>query len=141
MIGENTQEQEGFLERLGKRLDNINVWYKRIAAIIAIVGAIWTGCAGISNTLNHTLDEHIGNQITEVVNNVETNTESLQEIRLDTLRTQLLLYMYHDPHEHNTILEIARVYFVDYGGDWIMTNKFRQWARDEGVEIPFELNH
>lgn len=136
-----TQEQEGFLERLGKRLDNANVWYKRIAAILAIIGAILGGCATVASTVNHTLDEHIGNQLTAVVSNVETNTESLQNIRLDTLRTQLLLYMYHDPHEHHTILEIARVYFVDYGGDWIMTNKFKQWAKDEGVEIPFELSH
>ena len=140
-MGNTAQEQEGLLERIGKRLDNANVWYKRIAAMIAIVAAIWGGCVGIANSLTATLDQHIGSQLASVADNVDANSESLQDIRLDTLRTQLLLYMYHEPQEHNTILEIARVYFVEYHGDWIMTNKFKQWAKEEEVEIPFELNH
>lgn len=140
-MGETAKEQEGLLERIGKRLDNANVWYKRIAAVIAIIAAIWGGCVGIANTITQTLDTHIGEQLSDVANHVETNADSLQDIRLDTLRTQLLLYMYHEPHEHHTILEIAKVYFVDCGGDWIMTDKFKRWAKEEGVEIPFELNH
>lgn len=138
-MGNTAQEQEGLLERIGKRLDNANVWYKRIAAVIAIVAAIWGGCVGVSNTLIDKLDTHIGDQLSEAVTQIESNSQNLQEIRLDTLRTQLLLYIYHDPTEHHTILEIAKVYFVDYGGDWIMTGKFREWAKAEGVEIPFEL--
>lgn len=134
-------EEEGFLERLGKRLDNMNIWYKRLAGLAVILAAIWGGCVGIANTLTQKLDSHIDDQLSDVVSSVRDNTKSLREIRLDTLRTQLLLYIYHEPHEHHTILEIAKVYFVDYGGDWIMTNKFKQWAREEGVEIPFELNH
>lgn len=137
----NQVEHEGVLERLGKRLDNMNIWYKRIAAVITIGVAIWGGVSAITTNLTNALDDHIGNQISEVATNVEANSDNLYNIRLDTLRTQLLLYMYHEPHEHNTILEIAKVYFVDYGGDWIMTNKFKQWAREENVEIPFELNH
>lgn len=140
-MGITMQEREGLLERIGKRLDNLNVWYKRIIALVAIIGAIWAGCVGVANTLTSTLDSHIGSQLSDVADHVETNSASLHAIRLDTLRTQLLLYMYHEPHEHHTILEIAKVYFVDYGGDWIMTNKFKQWAREENVEVPFELNH
>lgn len=140
-MGNTAQEQEGLLERIGKKLDSINIWYKRLAALIVIIGAVWGGVVSISNTLTATLDEHIGEQLADVASSVEANTENLRGIRLDTLRTQLLLYMYHDPHEHHTILEIARVYFVVYGGDWIMTDKFKQWAREEGVEIPFELSH
>lgn len=138
---ENQPEYEGFLERLGKRLDNMNIWYKRLAGLAVILAAIWGGCVGVANTLAQTLDSHIDDQLSDVVSSVKDNTKSLREIRLDTLRTQLLLYIYHEPHEHHTILEIAKVYFVDYGGDWIMTNKFKQWAKEEGVEIPFELNH
>lgn len=140
-MSDTRQEQEGFLERFGKRLDNLNIWYKRIAAIIAIIIAIWGGCRGIAATLTATLDNHISGQIDQVITYVENNSEELQDIRLDTLRVQLLFYMYHDPKQYNTILEIAHVYFVDYGGDWVMTNKFKQWAREEGVEIPFELGH
>ena len=135
------QEEEGFLERLGKRLDNLNIWYKRIAAIIAILVALWGSCQGIISSISTNLDEHIGQQTSAISTQVSINSKELQEIRLDTLRTQLLFYMYHDPHEHNTILEIAKVYFVDYGGDWVMTDKFKQWANEEGVNIPFQLDH
>lgn len=134
-------EKEGFLERLGKRLDNINVWYKRLAGLVVILAAIWGGCTSIASTVTTNLDEHISKQTDTIVAQVAENQKELEEIRLDTLRTQLLLYIYHDPDEHNTILEIAKVYFVDYKGDWVMTAKFKKWARDEGVEIPFELNH
>lgn len=133
------QEQEGLLERIGKRLDNANVWYKRIAVVVTIVAAIWGGCVSVTNSLTQTLDNHIGGQLTEVVTTVDANSESLRDIRLDTLRTQLLLYMYHEPAEHHTILEIAKVYFVDCGGDWVMTDKFKRWATEEGVSIPFDL--
>lgn len=138
-MGKTVQEHEGLLERLGKRLDNANVWYKRIGVVIAIAAAIWGTGVGMVNAFTQSLDDHIGGQLSEVAQDVEVNSANLKDIRLDTLRTQLLLYMYHEPHEHHTILEIAKVYFVDCGGDWVMTDRFKKWAKEEGVEIPFQL--
>lgn len=132
---------EGFLERLGKKLDNANIWYKRIGAIGAIIVAIWGGCIGVAHAITSTLDSHIDIQTQHLANTLQVIEKETQYVRLDALRTQLLLYMYHEPHEHNTILEIARVYFVEYHGDWVMTNKFKQWAKEENIEIPFELDH
>lgn len=134
-------EREGFLERLGKRLDNMNVWHKRIAAVIGTIGAIAGVVIGISNSFNATLDEHISAQTSEISDSLDGMEEELRQVRLDTLRTQLFYYISHEPAEINNILEIAKVYFVDYKGDWIATNKFKKWADEYSVEVPFELNH
>lgn len=73
-------------------------------------------------------------------------TESLEEIqrllketRLDTLRIQLTQYMEYQPHNHDTILKVARYYFVEMGGDWVMTEQFIAWAKAEKVPIPKEI--
>ncbi len=64
--------------------------------------------------------------------------ESLDEIkrlsietRLDGLRTLLTMYINSQPENHDTILKIAEKYFMDFGGDWVMTDEFLKWADKE----------
>ena len=81
------------------------------------------------------------NDLTNMLN--ELKKLSL-ETRLDCLRTLLTTYINTQPTNHDTILKIAQRYFVDYGGDWVMTDEFLKWADSETeagrkVHIPANL--
>lgn len=56
------------------------------------------------------------------------------ETRLDNLRTLLTLYIHDQPENHDTILKIAERYFLEFGGDWVMTDEFLRWADSETEE-------
>lgn len=148
-------ETEGFLERLGKRIDNASAWHKRALAVGAIIATVSGACAVISNTVTAALDSHIAKQtqqITAAINtnseaigansqSIENNSRELGNIRKDTLRVQLLEYIYNEPMAVDTILKLAYTYFVEYDGDWIMTDKFKDWAEEYNVRVPFDLTH
>lgn len=53
------------------------------------------------------------------------------ETRLDNLRTLLTLYIHDQPENHDTILKIAEKYFIEFKGDWVMTDEFLKWADAE----------
>lgn len=65
-----------------------------------------------------------------------TLQEELREIRLDTTRTQMIMLMEHQPHNHDTILKVAERYFCVLQGDWYCTSLFKDWAKRENIEIP-----
>lgn len=134
-------EYEGFLERLGKRLDNASKWHKRLLAVGAIIATVSGTVVAISNNLNSALDTHITAQTEVLADKLDQQDKELEKIRLDTLRVQLLQYIYNEPEDHDTILKLGYTYFVEYKGDWVMTNKFKQWAEDQDVKIPFDLTH
>ena len=142
------QEEEGFLERLGKRLDNASVWHKRVLAVAAIIATIGGALATINASIENAFNAHIENHTQEIVERIESNSDSIsrilsetEEIRMDTLRVQLLEYIYNEPSAHDSILKLAYTYFVEYNGDWVMTDKFKEWAEAEHVNIPFDLTH
>lgn len=79
--------------------------------------------------------------------------ESLSEIkklsietRLDGLRTLLTMYINSQPENHDTILKIAEKYFMEFDGDWVMTDEFLKWADSETengrpVHVPSALSN
>lgn len=85
------------------------------------------------------------------IQRVESFKEAVEEIknlaietRLDNLRTLLTLYIHDNPENHDTILKIAERYFLEFGGDWVMTDEFLRWADLENeagrkVHIPVNL--
>lgn len=134
------------LEDLGNKIDNINVWWKRLGALVGIIGAVWAGCAAISNTITSTLDERIVHQIQdtkeqidEMSSKITTMEEILNRTKMDTTRLQLMMLINHQPEQHSTILEVADLYFVYYHGDWIMTDLFIKWAEEQGVRVPMDI--
>lgn len=69
----------------------------------------------------------------------------LEENRLDNLRIQLNQYIQYQPQNHDTILKVAERYFVEYKGDWVMTDEFERWVENENkagrkVHIPHGLS-
>lgn len=64
-------------------------------------------------------------------NSVEDIKNLAIETRLDNLRTLLTLYIHDQPENHDTILKIAEKYFIEFKGDWVMTDEFLKWADAE----------
>lgn len=143
------------IEKLGKRLDEASVWHKRVLAVVAIFATVSGAVVAISGMVTSSLDGFIKEHTTEIATAVgensqfikdnstaiQANTKELENVRQDTLRVQLMQYIQGEPSAHDTILKLGYTYFVEYKGDWVMTNKFKDWAAAEGVAIPFDLSH
>lgn len=155
MTKETTTNKCSMIEKLGKRLDEASVWHKRVLAVVAIIATVSGAVVAISGMVTSSLDGFIKEHTVEITTAVETNstlindnndaihnnTQELEKVRMDTLRVQLMQYIQGDPSAHDTILKLGYTYFVEYKGDWVMTNKFKEWAASEGVQIPFDLSH
>lgn len=120
------------------------------AIIVALVG----GAAGIITAIKGVLeyiDKRKGNTVEAQVQRAiepllkkidaleehsRRQDEQLQQIYLDTTRTQLYFKMEHDTHNYDTILKIAYRYFVELHGDWVATVDFLNWAKKENIEVP-----
>lgn len=143
-----TTNKCSMIEKLGKRLDEASVWHKRALAVAAIFATVSGAVVAISGMVTSSLDGFIKEHTTEIATAVDenstaiqANTKELENVRQDTLRVQLMQYIQGEPSAHDTILKLGYTYFVEYKGDWVMTNKFKDWAESEGVKIPFDLSH
>lgn len=148
MTKETATNKCSMIEKLGKRLDEASVWHKRVLAVVAIIATVSGAVVAISGMVTSSLDGFIKEHTTEIATAVDenstaiqANTKELENVRQDTLRVQLMQYIQGEPSAHDTILKLGYTYFVEYKGDWVMTNKFKDWAESEGVKIPFDLSH
>lgn len=148
MTKETTTNKCSMIEKLGKRLDEASVWHKRVLAVVAIFATVSGAVVAISGMVTSSLDGFIKEHTTEIAaavdgnsTAIQANTKELENVRQDTLRVQLMQYIQGEPSAHDTILKLGYTYFVEYKGDWVMTNKFKDWAESEGVKIPFDLSH
>lgn len=148
MTKETTTNKCSMIEKLGKRLDEASVWHKRVLAVVAIIATVSGAVVAISGMVTSSLDGFIKEHTTEIAaavdgnsTAIQANTKELENVRQDTLRVQLMQYIQGEPSAHDTILKLGYTYFVEYKGDWVMTNKFKDWAESEGVKIPFDLSH
>lgn len=62
--------------------------------------------------------------------------EEIKESQRDRKRQQLLTMVYHNPGNIDTILEVARVYFEDLNGNWYIGSVLKQWADEQGINLP-----
>ena len=74
------------------------------------------------------MTEHLDERIASVEN-------TLNDIRLDTTRLQLDNLINNDSDNIESILKVAKVYFIDMNGDWYMTEKFKKWGEDHDVDL------
>lgn len=65
----------------------------------------------------------------------------LAQNNLQTARVDLNQAIEHAPHEHKAILDLAWHYFVELGGDTWMTGRFKEWAKQENVDITYILKY
>lgn len=114
-----------------------------LIALIAAIGGTAGLVTAVSTAVFKILDyrkakkgETIEAKLVPIVRKLDAQDEQLHEIRLDTTRTQLIMLMEHQPHNHDTIIKVAERYFCQLGGDWYLTSLFKDWAKREGVCIP-----
>ena len=109
-------------------LKNIPKIVKDIAAIITaigvITGALITCSSFISSKITESVDKKLDN-ISEQLNNIE----------LDSTRTQLLTLMSNYPDNESEILKVAYHYFRELGGDWYMSELFAEWAEERNIDV------
>lgn len=78
--------------------------------------------------------------------NADTNakldsiSDQVTELKLDTTRNQLLTLMNYYPDNNDEIMKVAKYYFRDLGGDWYMTELFIEWGEENGVDVTSIVN-
>lgn len=117
-----------------------------IIAIVAAVGGLSGLVSAISTAVFKYLDyrkaqkgETLEAKLTPLFNKLDKQEEELREIRLDTTRTQLIMLMEHQPHNHDTIIKVAERYFCTLHGNWWVASEFAAWAKKEGIVLPARL--
>jgi hypothetical protein len=99
-----------------------------ISALAVICGAA-TGCAAfVANKLS-----------AEINSKLEPIADKVSAIEMDTTRIQLITLIRDDPDNTESILKIARHYFVDLSGDWYATAIFQDWCAEKGVHIDWAM--
>lgn len=106
---------------------------KGASDVIGAVTVIGTACVGISTW-----------SITQI--NASTNakldsiSDQVIELKLDTTRNQLLTLMNHYPNNNEEIMRVAKYYFEDLDGDWYMTELFIEWGEENGIDVTNIVN-
>lgn len=105
---------------------------KSLAGIITALTVICTaatGCAAyVANKISNDIDAKLEPIATKVTN-----------IEKDTTRIQLLTLIKHDPDNAESILKVARHYFVDLSGDWYATAIFQNWCAERDIHVDWEM--
>ena len=65
----------------------------------------------------------------------DTVINANREQQIAITKVQLQVLFYNDPKNTDTILQVAKHYFVELGGDGEMANLFSQWAETNQVDI------
>lgn len=111
-----------------KKFKDIPENVKKISAFISAIIVIITACGSLLNWFESKMTEHLDARISSVENTVN-------EIRQDTVRLQLDSLINNDSENIESILNVAKVYFIDMNGDWYMTEKFKRWGREHDVDL------
>lgn len=117
------------------RFDKIPETVKKVSAFISAVVVIFTTCGSVVAWVQGKLSE----QLDARFSSIET---TVNDIRQDTVRLQLDNLINNDSDNVESILTVAKVYFIDMKGDWYMTEKFKKWGREHDVDLSdFNFTH
>lgn len=110
------------------RLPNIPESIKKISTLVSAVVVIFTTCASVLVWAQNKLTEHLDGRMASIESTVN-------EIRQDTVRLQLDNLINNDSENIESILTVAKTYFIDMNGDWYMTEKFKRWGSEHSVDL------
>lgn len=94
------------------------------AIVVALISAFVTMFKTLLDRKNHKIKDEL-----------QLIRKDLKALRIDTTRLQLLSLIQHEPDNIDTILRVARYYFIDLKGDWYAIDIFVKWANAHGVDI------
>lgn len=109
-------------------LKNIPKIVKDVAAIITAIGVITGALVTCSSFISSKITESVDKKLDNI-------SEQLDNIELDSTRTQLLTLMSNYPDNESEILKVAYHYFRELGGDWYMSELFSEWAEERNIDI------
>lgn len=72
----------------------------------------------------------------ELTTKFNTIEKKLTKNEKDSVRTQLLVLMSDYPERLDEIMEAAHHYFVDLKANWYLTDIFKDWLKNKGIDIP-----
>lgn len=108
---------------------------KKISALISAVVVIFTTLGSCLSWFENKITQHLDDRMS-------TLESKVNDIREDTIRIQLDNLINNDSENIESILTIARTYFIDMKGDWYMTEKFKRWGREHNVDLSdFAFTH
>lgn len=114
--------------KMKNKIKNLPENVKKISAFISAIVVISTTCGSLLSWFEGKMTEHLDERIASVEN-------TLNDIRQDTTRLQLDNLINNDSDNIESILKVAKVYFIDMKGDWYMTEKFKKWGKDHDVDL------
>lgn len=123
-----TLVQDKMKMKMKNKIKNLPDKVKKISAFVSALVVIFTACGSLLNWFETKMTEHLDARISSVENIVS-------DIRQDTVRLQLDNLINNDPSNIESILTVAKVYFIDMKGDWYMTEKFKKWGKEHDVDL------
>lgn len=108
---------------------------KKISALISALVAICTTLGSVLSWFETKVTDYLDQRLSPVESTVK-------DIREDTVRLQLDNLINNDADNVESILTVARTYFIEMKGDWYMTEKFKRWGREHNVDLSdFSFTH
>ena len=102
-------------------------WIQTTAGVITSVGIIFAAIVGLGSWA-------ISSALKGTNNRLDGMAGQLDQLQVESTRTQLITLMSNYPDNKSEILKVADKYFNEYNGDWYVTELFEQWAGAHGVD-------
>lgn len=115
-------------KRRTRWLSSIPTHIKAVAGVISACGVIASGMVAFSDCIK-------GIIVSEVSDRLDALNYELKDIKQDTVRLQLITMIENDPQNVESILKIAKKYFLELKGDWYATSIFQNWANEHNIDI------
>lgn len=109
-------------------LKNVPKIVKDVAAIITAIGVITGALITCSSFISSKITESVDKKLDNI-------SEQLDNIELNSTRTQLLTLMSNYPDNESEILKVAYHYFRELDGDWYMSELFAEWAEERNIDV------
>lgn len=123
-----TLVQDKMKKKMKNKIKNLPENVKKISAFISAIIVIFTACGSLLSWFETKMTEHLDSRISSI-------ELAVNNIRQDTVRLQLDNLINNDPSNIESILTVAKVYFIDMKGDWYMTEKFKRWGKEHDVDL------
>lgn len=123
------------VEEADKVLNGASERLRKVALIFTSITTIFVALGGFGTWMVSAITEHTEQQITELRRELTSVKTDVKDVQLAETRLQLLMALNTTPDDEKTILDIARVYFIELKGDWYMTPKFIKWAKEHNIDI------
>ena len=105
---------------------------KSLAAVISALTVICTAATGCAAFVANKISVDIDTKIQPLATKIDA-------IEMDTTRIQLIDMIREEPDNEDSILKLAKHYFVDLSGDWYATALFNDWCAERDIHVDWQM--